>query len=379
MKKIMWKPRKFFRSSGSIVLFVLFFLLLFSCERHTEPLEIGLSVNLSGTGGAAGEHVRNGVQLAVREINKAGGINGRPLKLIIKDDTGTPKGAVAADKQLVRAGVPVIVGHNRSSTTLAGYPVVTSHGILLMTACSATTRLTGKKDFFVRTCVDCNLYGKKTAKLLQDNNIHSVAFLMDMANPGFVTDYARSTAKYFPGQISKVLFRSGNTEDWDRLIKKLIRPQPDAVILLTEATMTGMALQKLKFFRYRGMKIATLWTQTPELFKYSGGAAEGLNLVTYVNPELDSPEYKRFQKKMESHFHEKANARSASSYELMMILARAMRSAENLQGKGILKALISRKYQGLMGTVAFDEFGDVIRPVYQVQVRGGRFVLDREI
>lgn len=352
---------------------------LLSCDRSKPPVRLGLSVNLSGMGGADGEHVRNGALLAVDDINKAGGINGRPLELVVKDDRGTADGAVKADMELMDAGVPVIVGHNQSSTTLAAYPVVTSNNILLITSCSSTTRLTGKDDLFFRTCVDCDLYGKKTAKLLRDRGALSVAFLMDMSNPGFVNAYSQAVEKYYNGRTYHIRFKSGSHEDWSSIMKDILLHQPDAVMLLTEATMTGMALQKLKAGGYKGLKVATLWAQTPELIKYAAGAVQGLSIITYVNPDFDSPEFKSFQGKIESAFHESANARSASCYELMMILAQAMRRAKYLKGPDIAAALLAGKYNELMGSVTFDRYGDVIRPVYEVTISSGRFALKGDI
>ncbi len=354
-------------------------LIFCSCERPESPIKIGLSVNLSGTGGAAGEHVRNGALLAVSEINASGGIGGRPLELLVRDDQGTAGGAVKADRAHIKAGVPVIVGHNRSATTLAAYQEVISRNILLITACTATTRLTGKKDLFFRTCVDCNLYGKKTAKFLHGKNARTVAFLMDMVNPGFVTDFVNATKRYYDGRIFPVKFRSNANEDWDAIIRELIAHDPDAVVLLAEATMTAVALQKLEAAGYKGIRVATIWAQTPELIKLASSAGEGISIISYVRPDIDSPNYRAFQKRMIEKFHEPANARSTACYELIMILAEAMKKARELTGPAIARVLLSETYQGFMGKVAFDEYGDVIRPVYEVTIRNGRFVLRREI
>lgn len=360
-----------------ILLTILCLVMLSSCDRGNQPLKIGLSVNLSGAGGAAGEHVRNGVQLAVRDINRNGGINGKPLEIIIQDDHGTHDGALEADRKLLDAKVPVIVGHNMSSTTLAAYPLVTSENVLLITGCTATSRLTGKNDLFFRTCVDCRLYGEKTARLLQTRGAKSVVFIMDMSNPGFVTDYADATEKYYKGKTRRITFKSGKTENWDAIMADL--GNPDAVVLLTEATMTGVALQKLKGVDFKGIKIATLWAQTPELLRYAAGAGEGMSIITYINPDIDSENYRIFRKELAENFHQPANARSASGYELMMILADALKRTEALNGPAIVRALRARTYNGIMGEVAFDRYGDVIRPVYEVTISDNKFRLRGDI
>ena len=358
-------------------LIIMPFLLLASCDREVKPVTIGLSLNLSGTGGTAGEHVRNGVQLAVQDINSKGGINGRPLEIIIQDDHGTSDGALKADRKQLDAGVPVIVGHNMSSTTLAAYPLVTSANVLLITGCTATGRLTGKDDLFFRTCIDCRLYGKKTAQLLKARGAKSVVFIMDMSNPGFVTDFADATEKYYSGKTRRISFKAGKMENWDAIMRSL--GKPDAVILLTEATMTGVALQKLQSLGFKGMRIATLWAQTPELLRYAAGAGEGISLITYINPEIDNEGYRKFTKELAANFHQPANARSASGYELLMIVADALKRTEALNGPAIVRALKAKTYNGIMGNVSFDSYGDVVRPVYEVTISNNKFRLRGEI
>ena len=73
-----------------------------SCKQPPQPpIKIGLSVNLSGTGGTAGEHIRDGALLAVDHINTHGGINGRPLELLIRDDENSDDGIQKADESLI--------------------------------------------------------------------------------------------------------------------------------------------------------------------------------------------------------------------------------------------------------------------------------------
>jgi branched-chain amino acid transport system substrate-binding protein len=365
------------RLCGILAIIILCTFILPSCDNTKQPIRIGLSINLSGTGGAAGEHVRNGVLLAVNDINSSGGINGRPIEIIVQDDHGTVDGAVQADKRLIGMGVPVIVGHNMSSTTLAAYSLVTSSNVLLITGCTATSRLTGKDDLFFRTCVDCNLYGKKTAKLLESKGAASAVFIMDMSNPGFVTDYADATEKYYRGMTRRIKFKAGENEDWDVILSDL--RTPDAVILLTEATTTGVALQKLKASGFKGIRIATLWAQTPELIRYAAAAGEGMSIITYINPEIDTESYRLFKKELEINFHQPANARSSSAYELMMILANAMKRADDMNGPSIARALREKTYSGIMGNVSFDRYGDVIRPVYEVTISNDRFRMRGDI
>jgi len=353
--------------------FSCFLLLLPSCNTRQQPIKIGMSINLSGRGGEAGEHIRDGALLAVEKVNSRGGINGRPLELLVRDDKNTGQGIRAADESLIGEGVVAIIGHSYSSSTVKALPYVSAHNTLLITAYTATTSLSGRDDLFFRTSVDCALYGRKVATLLKKRNVHSVAFLMDMTNPDFVLDYAGQVKKYFFGSTTEVRFESRDQADWTRILQDLLQTRPDAIVLLTEAGMTGVALQKLQEADYKGLRIATLWAQTPSLMRYAGASAEGLSIVTFINPDNTRPAYLAFAHDIQETFHKKANARSTRSYEMIMILADALSRCPTLSTDALKKALSAKEYNTLMGRVRFDKYGDVVRPVYEVIVRKNRF------
>lgn len=367
---------KFYSYFVLTVLFVVF--LSLSC-RQQQPIKVGLSINISGIGGAAGEDIRDGALLAVEEINRSGGIHGRPLTLLVRDDKNTSEGIRAADESLLREKVVAIIGHSYSSSTMTAYPIVTSNNTLLLTAYTATTKLSGRDDLFIRTSVDCALYGRKTSTLLNRKKISSVAVFMDMTNPDFVLDYVTQVKLNFGGTLKQVHFSSRKQADWDTIIPQLLDGKPEAILFLSEASMTGVALQKLEAAGYDGARIATIWAQTPGLMKYAGGSAEGLSIVSYMNPENSRPDYQAFSSELESMLHKRATARSSRSYEIVMILADAMERSANLTAAELKKALLAKEYRTLLGRVRFDKYGDVLRPIYEIVVKDNQFHNNGEI
>jgi branched-chain amino acid transport system substrate-binding protein len=345
-----------------------------ACDRKKEPIKIGLSINLSGRGGTAGEYIREGAMLAVAEINKKGGIHGRPLSLLIKDDKNTDEGILQADKELIAEGVPVIIGHTYSETTLKSYPYVTSHNTLLFTSFTGTTKLTGKDDLFFRTSVDNSAYGRALSALLAKRQIETVSFLLDMSNPSFTLDYVEQTKKYYTGHITLVQFNSRKTTDWERVIPGLLNPKPDAIIMLTEVTMTGVAAQKLRAKGFEGDFIATLWAQTPDLMRYGGKAVEGLTIITFISPQYQNPQYVAFVKEVKERINQPVTARTVRAYEAIYIISEALKQCEKITVSDIKKALLNlSNFNHVMGPVKFDAFGDVIRPIFEVRIKNGEF------
>jgi len=367
---------RFLRSIPVLIVFLLF---LAGCNRQQSSIKIGLAINLSGRGGNAGEHIRDGALLAIEEINNSGGINGHPLELLIRDDQNSIKGIREADQSLIDENVVAIIGHSTSSNTLISYPVVTSKNTLLISPYAATDKLTGKDDLFFRTQVSCDLYGKKAAKLVEQKAVSSVALLLDTSNAGFVVDWENSFRQHYPGRSSEVQFNSREEVVWSKIIAELLAQKPEGIILLTEASMTGIGLQKLRAASYDGSLFASIWAHTFELMRYAGGAAEGLSIVSFIDSENSRPAYIDFSRKMEEHFKEKANPRSTRAYEVVLILADALKRCSNVNSNELKMALLAGEYDTLMGHVKFDAYGDVVRPVYEIVVRDKRFHNDGEI
>ncbi len=357
-----------------LILLISQILFLAGCDRRKEPIKIGLSINLSGHGGTAGEYIRDGAMLAVEDINKKGGINGHPLSLLIKDDKNTDEGILQADRELIAEGVPVIIGHTYSEATLMAYPYVTSHNTLLFTSFTGTTQLSGKDDLFFRTCVDNSTYGRALSALLGKRGIKTVSFLLDMSNPSFATDYVEQTRNYYDGHIAPIQFNSQKTTDWKKIIEALLDPRPDAIMLLTEVTMTGVAAQKLRAQGFKGDLIATLWAQTPDLIRYGGKAVEDLTIITFISPRYQNPHYEVISKQVQERFNKPVTARTVRAYEAIQILTEACKQCKECTAQELKKALLEiARFDGVMGPVRFDAFGDVIRPIFEVRIKNGTF------
>jgi len=365
---------RFLRPACLIIIFFFLAVLLANCKRPVEPIKLGLAINLSGRGGMAGEHIRDGALLAARVVNEGGGINGRPLILLVRDDENSKELIRNVDQSLINEGVVAILGHSYSANTITAYPLVTSQNTLLITAYTATNKLSGQDDLFLRTSVDCTLYGQKAAELFNRRQVKSLAVIMDMVNPGFALDYAKYLKEYFSGTVTEVSFKSQEEEDWPRIIGEVLAARPDTVLSLADAGMTGVAAQKLREAGYNGPLAATIWAQDPSLLDYGGKAVDNMSIVTFMQEGNNRPDYLAFAERMHKEFKEEANARSSRSYELIMILADALRRCSVISAQELKKQLLVQKFETILGEVQFDQYGDVIRPLYEVVVSDGHFL-----
>ncbi len=359
-------------------LFLVLVLLLCSCSREKDPIPIGLAINLSGDGGPAAEHIRDGVRLGVETVNSRGGINGHPLELLVRDDRNDPEDILAVDQDLINRGVPVIMGHSISQNTLVAYPLVTGQNVLLFTAYTATSELSNRDDLFFRTSVDTSSYGRAMAGLFRDAGIERVSALLDLDNASFSEDYLNQIRKNYNGTIHKVSFHARKEADWNRIAARLLQGAPQAVVMLANYRQTAIVAQKL---RQAGTTIpfyATLWDQSPCLIHIGGRAVEGIRILTFIAPEYDNDQYHEFTRLLGRRYLRHPTAKSMRGYEMVQILARAMRSVPYPpSAAAIKKQLLSDTYPTLLGEVRFNSSGDVQRPLYVVTVRDGRFVQEQ--
>ena len=114
------------------------------CTKKQEPIKLGLANTLSGPASTSGIHSRNAVMLAVDQINTAGGIHGRPVKLVIQDDKGRADDGVSAVTSLIDEGVVAIIGPYLSTVSVKAVPIVNENQIVMISPGATTVQLTPK-------------------------------------------------------------------------------------------------------------------------------------------------------------------------------------------------------------------------------------------
>lgn len=355
---------------ATLLLFV-----LLSCNREKDAIKIGLAINITGESEEAGENIRDGALIAVQEVNENNGIIGRPLELLIRDDHDHKNDIFIADQELIDAGVIAIIGHSNARNTITAYEKVTQQNTLLFTGFAAATALSGQNDLFFRTSVDNAQYGKALADLLHERNIIKAGVLLDVANRSFVEDYVGQTERHFTGKLNRVHINSKKDIGWDYVIRQLLEEKPEAVIMLTGINETAIAAQKIRTLAPDLPLISSNWAQESDLSELGGAAVEGLEIITFVDPQYNNQMYKNIVKRMEEDFQRPLTARSVRAYELIRILADALRQCSSTPDvQELKKQLLEMEFTTPMGQVRFDRFGDVQRPIYLMRIQDGKFI-----
>ncbi len=210
-----------------------------------EPIKIGFIGALTGDAAAYGEGARNTVALAVDEINKSGGVDGRPLEVVYEDGKCNGKDAANAAQKLVNVDkVMVIFGGSCSGETLSAIPIVEVGKVVLVSGTATSPDLTGKSKFFFRTYPSDAKQGEIVADAANAKGWKKVVAIQEQ------TDYALGYYKAFEnrfkqlgGTVTKEEFATSVT-DVRSLLTKLKNQKPDALLISVQTPAAGERILK---------------------------------------------------------------------------------------------------------------------------------------
>jgi hypothetical protein len=176
---------------------------LSSCGKRGsgDEIVIGEYGSLTGTTATFGQSTDNGIQMAFDEINKAGGVLGKKVKIIVEDDQSKPEEAKTSVLKLIKQDhVVALIGEIASSRTLAAAPEAQRSKVPLITPGSANPEVTAKGDYIFRICFIDPVQGQVMARFAaQDLKLMKAAILTDVKN-----DYSVGLAKYFKEEYEKL-------------------------------------------------------------------------------------------------------------------------------------------------------------------------------
>jgi len=349
------------------------------CKKtDSGHLVVGMLAPLTGSGARFGESQRNGVQLAMDEINAKEGINGRHLELVIEDTKTEPPTAVTAFTRLAqRSDIVALFGSAASLDVPAYLPQVDRAGIPHLLPVAVLPKITemGSKLTF-RSALNDKIAAKKMAEfVVQKLGAKKLALLIEdsaFGETGLIFGAEAERLGVAPLTVER--FKRGDVD---------IKPQ------LTKIQSTGATHIQFwgyyaeyalvaKQLRELGYNATLMGNQAPvndKTIELGGVALEGaLNICLFV-PTSSAPQIRAFVDAYRARYGAEPDTWAAQSYDGMMLLAEAIRQGGPTR-EGIRKALVATKdFEGVTGTITFTDTGDAaFRGTSVVKVASGKFV-----
>jgi branched-chain amino acid transport system substrate-binding protein len=352
--------------------------LLIGCGEK-EPIRIGFIGPVSGRNADLGAGGRNGVQLAVEQANAAGGVNGRKIELIFKDDQGSVEIGKREVAVLLANKVEAILGPMTSGVALAVTPLANEAQVLLIAPSVATNELAGKDDYFFRTIATTRLHAKTMAKHLFGREVRRVSLLVEQTNRAYTESWSSDFKIAFEplgGAVTHVVqYASGAEVDFASLSRELGKAKPDAIILVTSGVDAALVINQLDIQGSKALRVTTEWAGSGKLIELGGDKTNGAIVPQYFDPSSTLPAFVAFREAYRTRFQEMPGFPAVNAYNATRVV---LDGIKRRSGAASLKSVIlaQRRYEGLLEPIEFDDFGDVQSRTYITTVKDGRYVVN---
>lgn len=345
------------------------------CEQG-EPVRIGFVGGLSGTVADLGEAGRNGAQIAVEEINRAGGVNGRQVELIVRDDAQNPERAIAATSELIAMRVEGIVGPMTSAMAEVALPVAQRAGIVLVSPTVTARKFFGQDDNLFLLMSSTREEARLSAEFhFQENGVRRVVAIHDLRNLAYTESWLREftfTFQNFGGEVIPVAFESGVNVSFAKVVETALSNQPDAVLMISSAVDAARFAQKIRERNPQVLLFASQWAATERLVELGGQAVEGMVLHNYFDRNSKAPSLAQLRELYRERFQREPGFSGVAAYDATRILLTALARRQN--GEALRDTLLTRgPFPGAEGEITFDRFGDNRRVPHVMVVRDGQF------
>ena len=251
-------------------------------EGEQAPFRIGVMESLTGPGETYGSVAVQAKQMAVDEINAAGGINGRMLELIVEDSKCSAQDAITAYNKLTDVdGVKIILGTSCSGAMLGAAPLAEADGVILFSGLATSPDIANAGDYIFRTSMNDSQLGIDAGNVMWADGVRTLATISE------TTDYAegvrRSTVAQFEkrgGTVAAVERYSSDTTDFRTQLTKLLSENPDALLIAAQSEFNGgTIIKQVRELGYEGQIYADIVPVGATALEIAGDAAAGTKAI----------------------------------------------------------------------------------------------------
>jgi branched-chain amino acid transport system substrate-binding protein len=345
-----------------------------ACARPDDTIKVGYYGSMTGKEATFGQSTYNGVKIALDEINKGGGLNGKKLEVIQYDDKGDSKEAGSAVTRLIDSDHCVaVLGEVASSLSIAGGNVCETKHVPMISPSSTNPRVTIGKEYVFRVCFIDPFQAAAIAKFTTANlGLKKAAILYDQTqaySKGLRDDFTKSFKK-MGGEIVADQPYNGGDSDFSAQLTTIKAANAQIIFVPGYYTEGGnIAIQARKL----GVTIPLIggdgWDSS-QLTAIGGASIEGCYYSNHSAP--DQPNMKDFVTKYKAQFNATPDALGGLGYDAMMVLFDSMKRAKSLEGKDLSKAISeTRDLKGVTGSISIDKDHNAQKGVVIVQIKGG--------
>jgi len=336
--------------------------------------KIGINVPLTGFAAADGKSALTGAELAVEQINAAGGVNGKMLELIVEDDQANPKQSVPAVIKMIESdGVVLGISGSYSGATRAAAGIYQDAGVPYIAAFAIHPDITRAGDYVFRTSFVGIVQGRAGAKLVGEDLGKKNVVIITLNN-----DFGKSLAEGFKEKAAAYGITIVNEYNYgikDRqfgsIVAKVKADNPDAIYASGYFFTAGPLVKQLRAGGVSATIIGQEGYDSQKFIDIAGKAAEGVIITTSLDRDSDAPETKSFIEAFEKKAGFKVDMVAASGHTAVKVAAAALAKAGDGDSKALRDALAAITVEASTGRISFNALGEVQKDVQVQIVRDG--------
>lgn len=344
---------------------------------NTGNIKLGVHVDLTGQSSAAGQSIKNGVEMARDEINQAGGVGGRQIELNVEDDRGLPDGAAAAVGRMVGQNhVRAVIG-GASPGALAAATKAQEARVPLLIISATDPKVTGAGDYVFRVSFPDSFQGEAMAKYAA-NNLHArTAAILAESN----SDYSGALSQAFEenfqklgGQVAQKLSYAPSDADFKGQLTAIRDANPEVIYLPGRFTQVGRIARQVKELDIKATLLGGDGWNDPRLFQTSADALDGSYITGTFSANDPDPQVRKFTSDYAARFGGQPDASAALAYDATKLLADALARAGAGDGPKLRDAIAqTANYKGVTGVISFNAERNVVKPTVVFKIQGGKF------
>jgi branched-chain amino acid transport system substrate-binding protein len=334
--------------------------LLLGGAASAQDITVGIAGPMTGQYAAFGTQFKNGAELAIADINAAGGVLGRKLKLEVGDDACDPKQARNVAEKLASMKVPVVIGHFCSSSSIPASEPYAESNVLQISPASTNPEYTerGLWNTF-RVCGRDDQQGAVAGQFLATTyKGKNIAILHDRSTYGKgLADETRAALAKRGGKEAMYEAYTQGDKDFTALVSRMKQANIDVVYLGGYHTEGGLLLRQM---RDQGMKTALVGggsLVTSEFWAITGPAGEGVYMTFGPDPR-NKPSAKAAVAKFKAKGID-PEGYTLYSYAAFQVWAQAATKAKTTDPKKVAEVMKAGKWDTVLGTLSFDKKGDI--------------------
>jgi len=360
-------------------------LISFACNNHSgnsnqqPPSEIlvGLYGSLTGTTATFGISTRNGAEMAMDEANKAGGVLGKQIKMLVEDDQGKPEEAQTVVTKLINKDrVVAVLGEVASSRSLAAAPVCQQNKIPMITPSSTNPRVTQIGDYIFRVCFIDPFQGLVMAKFATNTlKIKNVAILRDIKNDysvGLADVFVENFKRMGGNIVSDESYSEGDT-DFSAQLTSIKSYNPEAIFVPGYYTEVGLVARQARKLGFTIPLMGGDGWDSPKLWEIGGEALNDCYYSNHYSVDDPSPAIQKFVADYKSRYNQVPDAIAALGYDAAKILIHSFQQAGTTDATKVRDVIAQTKgFSGVTGTITIDANRNAIKPAVVLRVKNGK-------